>query len=42
VLRGGSWYYYQAYARADARYYSPPDYRLGYYGFRVLCASPIR
>jgi len=42
VLRGGSWLFNRANARADYRHYSHPVNRFDYYGFRVLCASPIR
>ena len=42
VLRGGSWGDSQVCARADYRDYDPPDYRYVGYGFRVVCASPIR
>jgi formylglycine-generating enzyme required for sulfatase activity len=41
VLRGGSWYHYLDYARADYRGSNLPDFRYDDYGFRVLCASPI-
>jgi formylglycine-generating enzyme required for sulfatase activity len=42
VLRGGSWSYFQGLARAAFRLYRSPDGRFDYYGFRVVCASPIR
>jgi formylglycine-generating enzyme required for sulfatase activity len=42
VLRGGSWANIQDLARAVYRSNSPPDYRYDLYGFRVVCASPIR
>jgi formylglycine-generating enzyme required for sulfatase activity len=42
VVRGGSWRYGRGRARADDRYYGHPYYRYGRYGFRLVCASPIR
>ena len=42
VLRGGSWYFFQDYARADFRYYDHPDFRDYVIGFRVVCSVPIR
>jgi hypothetical protein len=42
VLRGGSWLYDQANARAGYRSYNHPGVRYGYLGFRVVCSSPIR
>jgi hypothetical protein len=42
VVRGGSGGSDLDYARADARFNARPDYRSGYYGFRVVCGSPIR
>jgi formylglycine-generating enzyme required for sulfatase activity len=42
VLRGGSWLNIQVYARAVNRYINHPDYRFVLYGFRLVCASPIR
>ena len=42
VLRGGSWYDLRDLARANDRDDYRPDFRLGFNGFRVLCASPIR
>lgn len=39
VLRGGSWYYAQGYARAGYRSFSRPGSRGNAIGFRV-CASP--
>lgn len=42
MLRGGSWLNDRVIARADYREFDPPDGRLDLYGFRVLCASPIR
>ena len=41
VVRGGSWFGLQAFARADFRVYYHPDSRNDYYGFRVVCAAPI-
>ncbi len=40
-LRGGSWSDGPGGVRASARNSSRPDSRLGDYGFRVLCSSPI-
>ncbi|MFV2055991.1 MAG: formylglycine-generating enzyme family protein [Thiohalomonadales bacterium] len=40
VLRGGSWVYYPAYARADYRYRPIPDFRYNYIGFRLLSSLP--
>ena len=40
VLRGGSWSYYQNYARCSFRYWNSPDFRGYDYGFRVV-VSPI-
>jgi hypothetical protein len=42
VVRGGSWVYPWDLARAGYRSYRHPDGRLGLYGFRVVCSSPIR
>ena len=43
VLRGGSWSFDRDFARAVFRYYyARPGSRDGFYGFRVLCAAPIR
>lgn len=36
VVRGGSWYYGPEDSRSASRYDRPIDYRLNYYGFRVL------
>jgi uncharacterized protein (TIGR02996 family) len=36
VVRGGSWYYGSEDSRSACRYPRPMDYRLDYYGFRVL------
>jgi uncharacterized protein (TIGR02996 family) len=36
VVRGGSWYYGSEDSRSASRYERPIDYRLNYYGFRVL------
>lgn len=41
VLRGGSWYVHQIYARCAYRIYGNPVGRLFDIGFRVVCASPI-
>jgi formylglycine-generating enzyme required for sulfatase activity len=41
VLRGGSWYHYPFYARADARDVFNADYRFSAGGFRVCRGSPI-
>lgn len=41
VLRGGSWDDDPVFARTSARYYFSPDNRNHYFGFRVLCLSPI-
>jgi formylglycine-generating enzyme required for sulfatase activity len=37
LLRGGSWYYNARYCRAAYRYRDVADFRLYYYGFRVVC-----
>ncbi len=42
VVRGGSWFLNQDDARAGFRYNLLPDSRNDNYGFRVVCASPIR
>ena len=42
VLRGGSWYLSQDYARAVYRSNYHPSSRLNYIGFRVVSSSPIR
>jgi hypothetical protein len=42
VLRGGSWDSIQDLARADYRFYFLPYSRYDYFGFRVVCGSPIR
>jgi len=42
VVRGGSWYYYQSLARAANRAHYHPHYRFDHFGFRLVCASPIR
>jgi formylglycine-generating enzyme required for sulfatase activity len=42
AVRGGSWYLTQGFASATYRYFGRPDLRNDYYGFRVVCASPIR
>jgi uncharacterized protein (TIGR02996 family) len=36
VVRGGSWYYGPEDSRSASRYSRPADYRLDYYGFRVV------
>jgi formylglycine-generating enzyme required for sulfatase activity len=41
VVRGGSWFDLQAYARSAFRFRNYPDFRFDGFGFRVLCASPI-
>ena len=41
VLRGGSWLFYQDFARSAYRYRDYPLIRDDYLGFRVLCSSPI-
>ena len=41
VLRGGSWSYYPDDARSAGRDGFFPLLRLSYFGFRVLCSSPI-
>ncbi|MDR4515913.1 MAG: SUMF1/EgtB/PvdO family nonheme iron enzyme [Nitrosomonas sp.] len=41
VVRGGSWFYLPGLVRASVRNFAPPDSRLDYLGFRVLCSSPI-
>jgi formylglycine-generating enzyme required for sulfatase activity len=41
-LRGGSWYFKSELLRCRARfYYSPGIYYVDYFGFRVVCPSPI-
>ena len=40
VLRGGSWVYYQGFARAVFRLSSLPASRYDGFGFRVLCSRP--
>ncbi|MCC6861614.1 MAG: SUMF1/EgtB/PvdO family nonheme iron enzyme [Bryobacterales bacterium] len=42
VLRGGAWASDQGYARAGFRLHAPPVARRSYFGFRVVCSSPIR
>jgi formylglycine-generating enzyme required for sulfatase activity len=37
LLRGGSWGNYPSYCRSACRYYSVPDVRYNYIGFRVVC-----
>jgi formylglycine-generating enzyme required for sulfatase activity len=41
VLRGGSWYDFQNYARSANRSFNDPYDRINFIGFRVLCSSPI-
>lgn len=41
VLRGGSWYYAQDFARSAFRFGDLPDVRDDLIGFRVVCLSPI-
>ena len=41
VLRGGSWLFTGLYARAAYRSWYFPSVRHPYYGFRLVCASPI-
>ena len=41
VARGGSWYYYQDFARAAFRYYYHPAVRYYDFGFRLVCVAPI-
>lgn len=41
VLRGGSWYDFQNYARSANRSFNDPYDRSSFVGFRVLCSSPI-
>ncbi|MDZ4796764.1 MAG: SUMF1/EgtB/PvdO family nonheme iron enzyme [Bryobacteraceae bacterium] len=41
VLRGGSWFNFQGFARAYYRNYAPPYYRYFNLGFRVVVSSPI-
>jgi formylglycine-generating enzyme required for sulfatase activity len=40
VLRGGSWYSYQVYARSAYRNGDNPYYRNNFVGFRVVCSAP--
>ncbi|MEM6500508.1 MAG: SUMF1/EgtB/PvdO family nonheme iron enzyme [Cyanobacteria bacterium P01_C01_bin.89] len=40
LLRGGSWFSFPRHCRSAFRYYYPHDYRLNYFGFRVVC-SPV-
>jgi formylglycine-generating enzyme required for sulfatase activity len=42
VLRGGSWYGNQEYARAGYRNLNHPVGRHGYIGFRVVVSSPMK
>jgi len=40
-LRGGSWGYNNAFARAACRNLNNPDNRSTSYGFRVVCSAPV-
>jgi formylglycine-generating enzyme required for sulfatase activity len=40
VLRGGSWYFNQDYARSANRHGDTPNNRFNNVGFRVVCSSP--
>ena len=40
VVRGGSWYVYETYVRADSRNCSAPDGRVSTFGFRCVSQSP--
>jgi formylglycine-generating enzyme required for sulfatase activity len=40
VLRGGSWYFFQDFARSADRLWTDPFSRINYVGFRVVCSSP--
>ena len=42
VVRGGSWRLGRVVARASYRSNSDPGDRFNYFGFRVVCVSPIR
>ena len=42
VVRGGSWDDYQEYARVGFRSSNRPAARVNFFGFRVVCSSPIR
>jgi len=42
VVRGGSWLNDPGFARAVLRNHSHPSLRYDYFGFRVVCSSPIR
>ncbi len=42
VLRGGSWVFFQEFARAEFRVSYRPQYRINYIGFRVVSLSPSR
>ena len=41
VLRGGSWFDSEGFARAASRRISAPGFRSDFFGFRVVCSSPI-
>ncbi len=41
VVRGGSWLNNPGRVRSSARSYGSPNNRVKYFGFRVLCSSPI-
>lgn len=41
VLRGGSWTHNLSSARSLRRFSTHPDFRFSFFGFRVLCSSPI-
>jgi formylglycine-generating enzyme required for sulfatase activity len=40
VLRGGSWFFNQVFARSAYRFGLAPDFRDFNFGFRVVCSSP--
>ncbi|KAM3090965.1 caspase, EACC1-associated type [Phormidesmis sp. 146-35] len=39
VLRGGSWNFYPRYCRSANRFIFAPDFRVGNFGFRVVCSA---
>ncbi|QOJ24905.1 MAG: hypothetical protein HRU78_03955 [Gammaproteobacteria bacterium] len=41
VVHGGSWFNFPSYARSAACINYHPGNRYDYFGFRVLCSSPI-